>query len=185
MTWNLHGSVSSSSSGSLARVSEFGTALAIFCHARGKAVGMPCCTVLGSLPRTLLFHLGSIAIEPFLFALLLLRPMRGAAARCLVIAGAVAIFYHARGEAVDMPRCTVLVSLRRALLFHLGSVAVGSFLVALLQFVRWALAWIDRRTKLLQRGGVRGSAPAPHFALPPSHGAGLCVLGACMDRPTN
>ncbi|KAK9842492.1 hypothetical protein WJX81_002530 [Elliptochloris bilobata] len=73
---------------------------------------------------------------------------------CLVIAGAVAIFYHARGDAAEMPRCVVLVSLRRALLFHMGSVAIGSFLVALLQFVRWLLAWIDRRTKLLQRGAV-------------------------------
>ena len=136
-----------------------GGAVAIFCHARGQAADMPYCMVLVSLPRALLFHLSSIANESFLFALLVLRPMHGAAARCLVIAGAVAIFYHARGEAVDMPRCTVLVSLRRALLFHLGSVAVGSFLVALLQFVRWALAWIDRRTKLLQRGAVWGPAP--------------------------
>ena len=75
-----------------------------------------------------------------------------------MIAGAVAIFYHARGQAADMPRCAVLVSLRRALLFHMGSVAIGSFLVALLQFVRWALAWIDRRTKVLQRSTVRASS---------------------------
>ena len=74
---------------------------------------------------------------------------------CLVIAGAVAIFYHARGDPADMPRCAVLVSLRRAALFSLGSVALGSFLVALLQFVRWLLAWIDRRTKWLQGHGVR------------------------------
>ena len=75
--------------------------------------------------------------------------------RCLVIAGAVASFYHARGEAADLPRCAVLASLRRALLYNLGSVAIGSFLVALLQFVRWALAWVARRAKPLQRGAVR------------------------------
>lgn len=71
-----------------------------------------------------------------------------------MIAGAVAIFYHARGDPADMPRCAVLVSLRRAALFSLGSVALGSFLVALLQFVRWLLAWVDRRTKWLQGHGV-------------------------------
>ena len=80
---------------------------------------------------------------------------------CLVIAGAVAIFYHARGDLAEMPRCAVLVSLRRALLFSLGSVAIGSFLVALLQFVRWLLAWIDRRTKWLQGSGVRPASAAP------------------------
>ena len=77
-----------------------------------------------------------------------------------MIAGAVAIFYHARGDPADMPRCAVLVALRRAALFSLGSVALGSFLVALLQFVRWLLAWVDRRTKWLQGHGVRLASAA-------------------------
>jgi hypothetical protein len=104
-----------------------------------------------------------------------------------VIAGAVASFYHARGEAANMPRCAVLASLRRALLYNMGSVAIGSFLVALLQFVRWALAWVARRAKPLQRGAVRPppvSAPGGTCAPAPLPGHQAPALGcwtsACM-----
>lgn len=41
--------------------------------------------------------------------------------------------------------------------FHLGSVAIGSFVVALIQFVRFLLEYLEKKSKLAQaKAGVAG-----------------------------
>eukprot|EP00238_Polyblepharides_amylifera_P011393 CAMPEP_0196575494 /NCGR_PEP_ID=MMETSP1081-20130531/4961_1 /TAXON_ID=36882 /ORGANISM="Pyramimonas amylifera, Strain CCMP720" /LENGTH=668 /DNA_ID=CAMNT_0041893815 /DNA_START=86 /DNA_END=2092 /DNA_ORIENTATION=- len=70
----------------------------------------------------------------------------------MVIAGAVATFYWTRGDTSKMPFSPVLSSARRTLRYHLGSIAVGSFIVAVIQFVRLVLEYVDRKTKELQEG---------------------------------
>lgn len=42
--------------------------------------------------------------------------------------------------------------------FHLGSVAIGSFIVAVIQFVRFLLAYLEKKSKLAQaKAGVAGA----------------------------
>ncbi|KAL3136905.1 hypothetical protein ABBQ32_006513 [Trebouxia sp. C0010 RCD-2024] len=76
----------------------------------------------------------------------------------VVIAGAVAHFYWSRGEKSKMPRFPVALALKRAILFHLGSVAIGSFVVAIIQFIRFVLAYLEKKSKMAQaKAGVAGA----------------------------
>ncbi|GMH42049.1 hypothetical protein BSKO_09968 [Bryopsis sp. KO-2023] len=67
-----------------------------------------------------------------------------------VIAGAIANFYWSRGDSKTMAGSPVLTSMKRTVIYHLGSIALGSFIVAVIQFVRILLEYIDRKTKKLQ-----------------------------------
>lgn len=49
-----------------------------------------------------------------------------------------------------MPAFPVLRSLRRTLVFHLGSIALGSFVIAVVQFVRLVLEYLDKKTRKVQ-----------------------------------
>jgi len=71
-----------------------------------------------------------------------------------VVAGAIANFYWARGDSRNMPVFPVLGALKRTCRYHLGTIALGSFIVAIIQFVRLALEYLDRKTKELQEGNV-------------------------------
>ena len=75
----------------------------------------------------------------------------------MTIAGAVAQFYYARGSREKMPRSPLWGSFVITLVYHLGTVAIGSFILALLIFVRLVLTFIQRRTKFLTRGRVGNS----------------------------
>ena len=77
--------------------------------------------------------------------------------RCMTIAGAVAHFYFARGNREKMPRSPLWSSLFITLVYHLGTLAIGSFILALLIFVRMILVFIQRRTTWLQRGRIGNS----------------------------
>mmetsp|Transcript_25196 Transcript_25196/g.47612 ORF Transcript_25196/g.47612 Transcript_25196/m.47612 type:complete len:723 (+) Transcript_25196:109-2277(+) len=68
-----------------------------------------------------------------------------------VIAGAVASYYWCRGDASRMPFSPVHAAMRRTARYHLGSIALGAFIVAVIQFVRVILEYIDRKTKETQR----------------------------------
>jgi choline transporter-like protein 2/4/5 len=74
------------------------------------------------------------------------------------IAGAVASHYWASDKqeekASKMPAVPVLASLRRVLRFHMGSLIFGSFIIAVVQLVRAALAYLDRQTAALQKKNV-------------------------------
>ncbi len=77
--------------------------------------------------------------------------------RCMTIAGAVAQFYYARGSRDKMPRSPLWSSFVITLVYHLGTVAIGSFILALLIFVRLVLTFIQRRTRFLTRGRIGNS----------------------------
>ena len=56
--------------------------------------------------------------------------------------GATARFYWTRGDSEHMPHLPVLAAAGTAARYHLGSIAMGSFIIALIQLVRcimWAL----------------------------------------------
>ena len=61
----------------------------------------------------------------------------------MVIAGAVAGWYFTRDKS-DL-KLPILASFKRLVIYHLGSVAFGSFIIALVQLVRMILAYIERK----------------------------------------
>ncbi|KAJ3272223.1 hypothetical protein HDV01_005877 [Terramyces sp. JEL0728] len=67
----------------------------------------------------------------------------------VTIAGAVAIWYWTMNKK-KMPRFPVMRSFARTLLYHLGSIALGSLLIAIVEFIRLVLYEIQRRIKKTQ-----------------------------------
>jgi choline transporter-like protein 2/4/5 len=53
-----------------------------------------------------------------------------------------------------MTTLPVWTGIKVTILHHLGSIAFGSFIVAVIQFVRLMLEYIDRKTKKMQQGNV-------------------------------
>ncbi|XRB10017.1 choline transporter protein [Pycnococcus provasolii] len=70
----------------------------------------------------------------------------------VTLAGALSSFYWSSGEAANMPRRPLIESMYRCVRYHLGSIALGSFIVACVQFFRIMLEYIDRKTKDMQEG---------------------------------
>eukprot|EP00249_Psilotum_nudum_P010325 c22474_g1_i1 orf=490-2595(-) len=66
------------------------------------------------------------------------------------IAGAVASYYWARGETVAMPAFPVLSSAKRVLRYSLGSMALGSLVVAIIETIRFILDSIRQKLKVLE-----------------------------------
>jgi len=85
----------------------------------------------------------------------------------MVVAGAIANFYWTSGDTNLMPAAPVMGSVRRTARYHLGSIALGSFLVAVIQFVRLVLEYIDRKTKNMQETN-------------PIYKYLLCIVKCCM-----
>lgn len=69
--------------------------------------------------------------------------------RCMTIAGAIAQFYYAKGDHKAMPNSPVWTSFKITLVYHIGTVAIGSFILALLTFVKIVIEFTQRRTKYL------------------------------------
>lgn len=65
----------------------------------------------------------------------------------MMTAGAIASYYWQREE---MPRGPIRKSIGRATRYHLGSIALGSFIVAVVQFVRAIMEYVNKKTKKLQ-----------------------------------
>lgn len=68
----------------------------------------------------------------------------------MVISGAVAQWYFTANKKDDLPRTPCVSACCRTARYHLGSIAFGSFLIALVQLIRIALAYIDQKTKAAQ-----------------------------------
>ena len=68
----------------------------------------------------------------------------------MVIAGAVAKWYFTMNKKDDLPLAPVSQSFMRTVRYHMGSVALGSLIIAIVQFVRLVLEYIDRKTKAAQ-----------------------------------
>ena len=65
----------------------------------------------------------------------------------VAISGAIARFYWCGGEINKIPKNPVIQSSKTALKYHLGSIALGSFFVAFVQFLRAVLQYIVNRIK--------------------------------------
>lgn len=73
----------------------------------------------------------------------------------MIIAGAVSAWYFRPREVDDSDRKLtgnpILTAAKRAICLHAGSVAVGSFLVAVVQLLRAILAYLDRQSQKAQK----------------------------------
>eukprot|EP00899_Mesostigma_viride_P018836 jgi/Mesvir1/26954/Mv20673-RA.2 len=69
-----------------------------------------------------------------------------------ILAGAIAAFYWGRGDpgAVGV-HGGLLRSCWRTLRYHMGSIALGSFIVAIIQFIRIIVEYIDKKSKAAQK----------------------------------
>lgn len=85
----------------------------------------------------------------------------------VVIAHCIGEYYWKRGLRSDMTTLPVWTGMKVTILHHLGSIAFGSFIVAVIQFVRLMLEYIDRKTKKMQQGN-----PAAKWV--------MCCLRYCL-----
>lgn len=65
------------------------------------------------------------------------------------ISGAVSSWYWVLDKD-DTPRLAILGSVWRTCRYHIGSCALGAFIIAVVEFLRYVLAYIDKKTKKLQ-----------------------------------
>jgi len=65
----------------------------------------------------------------------------------VTLAGSFASYYWAFNKPTDIPSLPLLSSLGRALRYHIGSMAFGALIIAIIQFVRMILEYIDRKLK--------------------------------------
>lgn len=68
----------------------------------------------------------------------------------MVIAGAVAKFYWANGDKDKVGMAPVMSSMKTTIRYHFGSIALGAFIVAVIQMIRIYLEYLDQKTKKLQ-----------------------------------
>jgi choline transporter-like protein 2/4/5 len=66
------------------------------------------------------------------------------------LAGSYAHWYFLRRDPKHATRFPLSESVYRTLRYHLGSLAFGAFLVALVQLARLFAIWLDKQTKALQ-----------------------------------
>jgi hypothetical protein len=85
----------------------------------------------------------------------------------VVIAHCIGQYYWTRGLRADMTNFPVVSGMYVAARYHLGSIAFGSFIVAVIQFARLLLEYMDRKTKKMQQGN-----PATKWV--------MCCLRYCL-----
>uniref|UniRef100_A0A1D1XZS3 Choline transporter-like protein n=1 Tax=Anthurium amnicola TaxID=1678845 RepID=A0A1D1XZS3_9ARAE len=95
------------------------------------------------------------------------------AASSTVIAGSVASYYWTRGEISEIPFLPVFSSLRRFMRYSIGSVALGSLIVSIVESVRFILESIRRRLKFSNTASVSWMGKATSFS-------SQCCLG-CIE----
>ncbi|XP_072275592.1 choline transporter-like protein 5 isoform X5 [Pyxicephalus adspersus] len=66
------------------------------------------------------------------------------------LAGAFASYYWAFKKPADIPTCPLFSSFGRAIRYHTGSLALGSLILALVQFIRIILEYLDHKLKASQ-----------------------------------
>nr|VZH98909.1 unnamed protein product [Spirometra erinaceieuropaei] len=75
----------------------------------------------------------------------------------ITLAGAFSSFYFSRRDPSRlMPTCPLLLSLGRALLYHLGSLALGTFLITLLGLIRAFLLYVEKKLKAAENPVAKG-----------------------------
>jgi hypothetical protein len=122
----------------------FWTSAAVFLVSSGDAVRMES-SAFGTfsfdkrLKRLLGYHL---------FALLWVNGFIIAATQ-FVIASSTALWYFSQGTGQSAP-ATVRTSVKRLFKYHFGSIAFGSLILAIIQFIRLVLAYIQAQSKKLE-----------------------------------
>merc|ERR1719197_1889091 len=71
----------------------------------------------------------------------------------MAIAGAVVIRYFSTDKRTKS-RVPVLKSLKTVVRYHLGSIAFGSMVIAIVQLIRAILAYLDRKSKKMQDANI-------------------------------
>ncbi len=62
--------------------------------------------------------------------------IQGAAPLPLARAGAIASFYWAAGNTESLSVAPVVTAMKNSLVYHMGSIAFGAFIIAIIQFVK-------------------------------------------------
>jgi len=91
----------------------------------------------------------------------------------VTIAGAVSTWYFTREK--SSLRFPILVGLKNLIRYHLGSVAFGSFIIALIKFIRMIMAYVEKKIKKQQ-----GLGPAKQLLLVIIKCCQCCL--ACFER---
>ncbi|XP_033634206.1 choline transporter-like protein 4 [Asterias rubens] len=65
----------------------------------------------------------------------------------MILAGAFASYYWAFSKPNDIPAVAIASSLWRAIRYHLGSLAFGSLIVTIVQFIRIILEYVEKKLK--------------------------------------
>ncbi|TGZ68451.1 hypothetical protein CRM22_004256 [Opisthorchis felineus] len=73
----------------------------------------------------------------------------------MTLAGTFAHFYYSRNDPSTMPKYPLLQSFYRAAVFHIGSLALGSLLLAIFQWLRLLLEYVDAKLKKFDNGCTR------------------------------
>ncbi|VDN11880.1 unnamed protein product [Dibothriocephalus latus] len=75
----------------------------------------------------------------------------------MTLAGAFASFYFSRRDPSRlMPTCPLFLSLGRALLYHMGSLALGTLLITLLGLIRAFLLYLEKKLKAAENPVAKG-----------------------------
>lgn len=70
------------------------------------------------------------------------------------MSGAVVYWYFYRKKKEHQTKLPILEALGRVLKYHLGSMAFGALIIAICQFVRLLMEWLDHQTKQMQETNV-------------------------------
>jgi hypothetical protein len=136
---------------------------AVTCNADSTVTVTPCTLKEDSIDRLkLCTSLGSAQEDPgalirvlqvfHLFGFLWTNQLLLAISACC-IAGAVCKWYWTRprdSDKKDLGKNVILNSVKRTYRYHIGSLAAGSFIIALVQLIRLIIMYIDHKTKELQ-----------------------------------
>ena len=65
----------------------------------------------------------------------------------MVLAGVFSQYYWTLNKKKDLPRCAIGTSLWNATVFHLGTVAFGSLVIAIIRMIRTILEYVEKKLK--------------------------------------
>ena len=63
----------------------------------------------------------------------------------MVLAGVFSQYYWTLNKKKDLPRCAIGTSLWNATVFHLGTVAFGSLVIAVIRMIRTILEYVEKK----------------------------------------
>ncbi|GMF23355.1 unnamed protein product [Phytophthora lilii] len=95
-----------------------------------------------------------LLVAYYFFGFLWTAQLINAISMC-TIAGAISRYYWSRNKTTEeMGRFPVLTSFKNCFRYHFGSLAFGAFIIAVVQFIRAALLYLDHQTQDLQKSNL-------------------------------